>query len=529
MGGSFPLSYPFENVSGVIVFPIGNNKASTKNCINTIINDYNYNKFIEKVESKASSLNSLTNIRNKIKRIVGDDRFVVWGARDTALKNNKKLREFIEYIVNKSEGRIPETWVSFFYKKKKVLCPGLVLGGIESPEIAEALWETSEWKYIVFMKPFIPCREMLDPRTCDPLEKPGVLERKIIIEKVLKMRDHSLRSVTLREFEGPNDERRSFILNIIKNIIRNYQPSVSWNTTCDFLREVFGNNRFEDITEYIKKLLEIYGAVLLYGPPGSGKTSIAKCMATLLRAKLIVVTGHMWLSRHSLIGGYLLRGGDSVWEPGIIVKAAREGEKTVILFDEINRSEPERILAELFTALASRDRILEIPDAPDERRVSLDNVYIIATANSVDSVALAKMGVALHRRFPVVHIVLEKDELDDIAKNIASILDRELRGSPCKGRVIKASLNVWKKAFEIIRGARGPHVAPGWSYAIDFAKILDHELMNGCSNDNISRACKRGVEAWYREYMRLVLPDVETSSEPSRELEETCLASLAGV
>ena len=47
---------------------------------------------------------------------------------------------------------------------------------------------------------------------------------------------------------------------------------------------------------------------------------------------------HGWFSRMDLIGGYVLQGGNTTWRDGIVLRAIKNGRKTLILLDEINIS-----------------------------------------------------------------------------------------------------------------------------------------------------------------------------------------------
>ncbi len=117
--------------------------------------------------------------------------------------------------------------------------------------------------------------------------------------------------------------------------------------------------------------------VLLKGPTGCGKTRFIEHMAWLLfrgahataerRARehpLITVACHDDLSATDLVGRYLLRGDQTVWQDGPLTRAAREG--SVCYLDEIVEARKDTTV--LIHALSDHSRILPI----EKRGVILD-------------------------------------------------------------------------------------------------------------------------------------------------------------
>jgi nitric oxide reductase NorQ protein len=73
--------------------------------------------------------------------------------------------------------------------------------------------------------------------------------------------------------------------------------------------------------------------VLLKGPTGCGKTRFVQTMAEVLKRPLYTVACHEDLTAGDLVGRFLLRGGETVWEDGPLTRAVREG--AICYLDEV--------------------------------------------------------------------------------------------------------------------------------------------------------------------------------------------------
>ncbi|MDB5968341.1 MAG: nirQ 1 [Hydrocarboniphaga sp.] len=73
--------------------------------------------------------------------------------------------------------------------------------------------------------------------------------------------------------------------------------------------------------------------VLLKGPTGCGKTRFVQAMAEALGRPLITVACHEDLTAGDLVGRFLLRGGETVWEDGPLTRAVRDG--AICYLDEV--------------------------------------------------------------------------------------------------------------------------------------------------------------------------------------------------
>ena len=66
-------------------------------------------------------------------------------------------------------------------------------------------------------------------------------------------------------------------------------------------------------------------AVLLKGPTGCGKTRFVRHMAAILNRPFYTVACHDELSAADLLGRFLIKGDETVWQDGPLTKAVREG------------------------------------------------------------------------------------------------------------------------------------------------------------------------------------------------------------
>jgi nitric oxide reductase NorQ protein len=93
--------------------------------------------------------------------------------------------------------------------------------------------------------------------------------------------------------------------------------------------------------------------VMLKGPTGCGKTRFVEHMAWRLRRPLVTVACHDDLSASDLVGRYLVRAAETVWQDGPLTRAVRAG--ALCYLDEVVE--------------ARQDTIVVIHPLTDDRRV----------------------------------------------------------------------------------------------------------------------------------------------------------------
>ena len=186
-----------------------------------------------------------------------------------------------------------------------------------------------------------------------------------------------------------------------------------------------------DILDKIKNILKFKKAVILAGAPGTGKTTIARCIAkeitsggitkadgTYSRQKplkkyLEVVQFSAQYSYEDFVSGLKAdENGSWTLTPGAFKSMCDKAQtdqkkKYVLIIDEINRANTEEVLGEMFNLMESRE--VEITSRTGEKLVMPKNLYIIATMNSIDRGA-GQLDMATISRFAVVNIAAPSAE-----------------------------------------------------------------------------------------------------------------------
>jgi len=116
--------------------------------------------------------------------------------------------------------------------------------------------------------------------------------------------------------------------------------------------------------------------VLLYGPPGCGKTMIAKALANESQAKFYTINGPEIMSKYY---------GETEAKLREIFKDAKENAPSVVFIDEIDAIAPKR--EDVFGEVEKRmvAQLLSLMDGLSER----GNVVVIGATNRIDDVDLA--------------------------------------------------------------------------------------------------------------------------------------------
>jgi len=134
--------------------------------------------------------------------------------------------------------------------------------------------------------------------------------------------------------------------------------------------------------------------VLLKGPTGSGKSRFVEAMAHQLGCELIKVSCNEDTSSSDLLGRYLLKGSETIWQDGPVLRAVRKG--TLLYLDEIAEAR-EDVIVVLHSLTDHRreivvDRINEVVQAPA-------SFMLVASFNPGYQSRLKEMKPSTRQRF----------------------------------------------------------------------------------------------------------------------------------
>lgn len=169
------------------------------------------------------------------------------------------------------------------------------------------------------------------------------------------------------------------------------RPVVPGEGQRPFYRDIGGES------EVFNRAVSSSVAVLLKGPTGCGKSRFIEAMAFDLGRPLITVSCNEDTSATDLLGRFIIRGGDTIWQDGPATRAVRSG--AILYLDEITEAREDVIV--VLHALSDHRRQLFV-DRLNETLHAPKDFVLVASFNPGYQTVLKEMKPSTRQRFVVL-------------------------------------------------------------------------------------------------------------------------------
>jgi len=134
--------------------------------------------------------------------------------------------------------------------------------------------------------------------------------------------------------------------------------------------------------------------LMIKGPTGCGKSRLVEHMAARLGRPLVTVAAHDDTSAVDLLGRYLVRGGDTVWQDGPVTRAVRQG--AILYIDEIAEARSDVVV--VLHPLTDHRRQLYV-DRSDEVLTAGPEFMLVVSFNPGYQGSLKELKPSTRQRF----------------------------------------------------------------------------------------------------------------------------------
>ena len=147
--------------------------------------------------------------------------------------------------------------------------------------------------------------------------------------------------------------------------------------------------------------------VLLKGPTGCGKSRFVEFMAEKLKRPLITVACNDETSAADLVGRWLVRGGDTVWQDGPATRAVKQGG--ILYLDEVAEAREDVVV--LLHPLTDHRRQLFL-DRNDEVLTAPPEFMVVASFNPGYRRGLKELKPSTRQRFVSLQFGYPPEEVE---------------------------------------------------------------------------------------------------------------------
>lgn len=166
--------------------------------------------------------------------------------------------------------------------------------------------------------------------------------------------------------------------------------------------EVIGSEEEIFLAAYRQQL-----PLMLKGPTGCGKSRFVEAMAQKLDRPLIQVSCHDETSAADLLGRYLLKGGETVWQDGSVTRAVRGG--AILYLDEVAEARDDVIV--ILHSLSDHRRELYL-DRTGESLKASPEFMLVVSFNPGYQKSLKELKPSTRQRFVGLDFKIPQEDIE---------------------------------------------------------------------------------------------------------------------
>lgn len=169
--------------------------------------------------------------------------------------------------------------------------------------------------------------------------------------------------------------------------------------------------------EVFRKCFENRLPLLMKGPTGCGKSQLVSYMAEQLKRPLIKVACNEDTSSADLLGRFLIKGAETIWQDGPVSRAVREG--AILYLDEIAEAREDVIVA--LHPLTDHRRQLYL-DRTNEELTAASGFMCVASFNPGYQKGFKELKPSTRQRFVTLALGYPKPEIEaEIVANVTGV------------------------------------------------------------------------------------------------------------
>jgi MoxR-like ATPase len=292
------------------------------------------------------------------------------------------------------------------------------------------------------------------------------------------------------------------------------KDKINWNNDLK-LKSLYFENQ-DNLLSQISTALKSGKHIILVGPPGTGKSKLAKEICKSYNVEFKMVTAMSEWSTYDTIGGYKPKeDGTLEFVEGVflkLLKSKNNNQLYWLIIDEINRADIDKAFGSFLSVLTgdevelslkshSGKNIIIKPESDGEQKIDEDNIYIlpkdfriIGTMNTYDKTSLYELSYAFMRRFAFIYVGVPRVINEELVETLLSkwdIEDKAINEISLK----EALIEIWKitNKYRKIGPAIIRDIANYVSIEGDYVSALILYVLpqfEGVSEDNIRKFIK---------------------------------------